>query len=555
MADQQTTDAATGNHTAATGFRWRLGLIVVGLGVVLEALVWFVIAPDRTYQVMFSLPVVSGTALTTSLWWLFFSGLSGTTRLLGVAAVGGLLGIFNHKYRFEGFDGAMMPRFSSRSEPTREERLEEFLASSRPKDQFDGDDKPLILPVPYPGENNADAAPEVSPPILLITSDDWPGFRGPQRDGVVRSLAVKVDWTQTPKELWRHPVGAGWSSFAVAGGRAFTQEQRGERECVVCYDIRTGQQIWEHADDVRFEEAMGGIGPRATPTLFDSRVYTVGAKGALNCLDAMTGERLWSTNILEDAGVDNLEWAMSGSPLIRDDVVIVLPGGANGIAAYDRISGMLRWSNGQHPASYSAPMIATLDGVEQFLWFHGEGLAGHDINGGRELWNFDFQNQPKVNAAQPIVVDETTVMIGSGYTLGAASLNIKKTGDETWEVATNWTENRRFKLKFNPAVRRGDYAYGLDEGILECIDLRSGKVSWKRGRYGYGQLLLVDDVVIVQTEDGEVAYVAADPEEFNELLRFPALSATTWNHPVLWNDLLLVRNGEEAVCFELSSTE
>ena len=552
MSDHTTeTDTPPDSGQAAQpSFTWKAGLIILGLGIVAESLVWFVIASDRTYQVMFSMPVLSATALAMTLWWTFYSQLSWPARLGGIGlVVAGLVG-FRSQYRFDGFDGAMFPRFSSRSEPTREEQLDEFLANTlaaaeRPQQEpsnaaTDGVDQPPVEPE--------------TPDRLVISEGDWPQYRGSHRDGVIRSGRTDFDWTATPTELWRHPVGAGWSSFAVADGRAWTQEQRGDRECVVCYDVETGQQIWEHADQVRFEEAMGGVGPRATPTVHDSRVYTVGATGQLNCLDALTGAAHWSTNILDDANVGNLEWAMSASPLIYDDLVIVVPGGSGGVAAYDRISGEKSWSDGQHQTSYAAPILATLNGVEQLLWFHGDGLSGHALNGGRELWNFEFSNQPKVNAAEPIPVDGATVVIGSGYTLGAASLKIIRDGDgesAAWSVETNWTENRRFKLKFNAPVRLGDYAYGLDEGILECIDLRDGKVQWKRGRYGYGQLLLAGETIIVQTEGGGVAFVHATPERFEELHQFDAMSATTWNHPVLWNDLLLIRNPEEAVCFRM----
>nr|ADI22065.1 hypothetical protein [uncultured myxobacterium HF0200_08J13] len=533
-------------------------MAILVLGVLAEWLVWNVIAQDRTHQVMYSMPVLSATALATTLWWLFFSSLDWSVRGGGVLFVVVALGVFRTQYRFEGFDGAMFPRFASQSEPTREERLDEFLtktaaaAKGSPSTAAtDGNDQPPIAPTAK-GSDNAPGQPAADAPRLLITSADWPEYRGPLRDGVVRSGVGDIDWTQTPEEIWRHPVGAGWSSFAVADGRAFTQEQRGDLEYVVCYDVQTGRQLWEHADNVRFEEAMGGIGPRATPTLFDSRVYAVGASGQLNCLDALTGRVQWTTNILTDAGVENIPWAMAGSPLITGIAVIAVPGGNKGLIAYDRISGETLWHNGNHPASYAAPMLATLGGVEQILWFHGDGLSSHAIDGGHQLWNFEWHNQPKINAAQPMIVDESNVLIGSGYATGAASINVRKgTRANNWVVDAAWTESRRFKLKFNAAVRLENYAYGLDEGILECIDIRDGKMKWKRGRYGYGQLLLVGDVLIVQSEDGDVAYVRASSEQFEELHRFPALSATTWNHPVLWNWLLLVRNAEEVVCFRL----
>ncbi len=522
-------------------FRWGWGLGILLVGIAAELLTWNVIGQDRTHQVMFSLPIVSGTPFFLLIWWIFFSGIDATTRFLGVGAVASVVLLFCSQYRFDGFEGDMIPRFERRSEPTNEARLAKFVKTQQ-------------TPKPVAAE------------WVIAETQTWGEYRGPARDGVVRDVPVDVDWSRTPQEIWRHPVGEGWSSFSVAeanlpslnpdepGQRKaylLTQEQRGEQECVVAYDPETGDQIWVHEDAIRFEETLGGPGPRATPTVNGQLVYSLGATGQLNCLNALTGEKVWSKNIIADAEAENLEWAMSGSPLVVGDKVIVNPGGRkdHSVVAYHKETGDQIWAAGNYPAAYTAPSLATLHGKEQVIIFGGNGPVGHDLQTGKELWSFKWENGPKVNAAIPTLVDESSIMISCGYAIGSALLRFTFDG-ETWKVASDW-ESKRLKLKFNAPVRKGDYVYGLDEGILTCVDLKTGKPEWKRGRYGFGQILLCGDVLIVQAESSEVVFVSATPEKHIELHHFQAIEGKSWNHPVVWNGHLFVRNGKEAACFDL----
>lgn len=525
--------ASSGN----THFRWAWGLGILAVGAIAEAAVWTKFAPDATYQVMWSMPVVSGTAFAMLLWWVFGCGLEWSSRFLGLGGLTVACGAFLGLFRFEGFEGDMWPRFRFRFEPTAEERLQEFLATEE------------TTPADAVADKPGDAESSIG---LQIAETDWPGFRGAQRNGIAHVKAGEFNWTKKPEELWRHPVGRGWSSFSVVQGRAFTQEQRDDLECVVCYDVRTGQQIWVHQDDERFDEPLGGPGPRATPTIHDSRLYSLGATGLLNCLDATNGELLWQKNILREVDAKNIEWAMAGSPLIVGDHVIVVPGGsnANSVIAYDRMSGEKIWSSGNDKASYAAPTFRTLLGTEQVIVFDGEGVKGYSPDSGTQFWKVAWTNGPKVNAAEPIPISDRLLFIGSGYGQGSGLVELSHAGD-VWTTKTLWT-SRRFKLKFNAAVQKGEHAFGLDEGILACLNMRTGDQVWKRGRYGYGQILLAGDAIVVQAEDGDVAFVEATTEQFTELNRFPSLEGKTWNHPVIWNGLLLVRNGEEAVCYRLA---
>lgn len=545
-------------------FRWGAGLIILVAGVAAELVVWNYIGQDRTHQVMYSLPIVSGVPFFLLVWWIFFSGIDWATRALGIGAVLSVVALFFSRYRFDGFEGDMIPRFTKRSEPTAEMRLAKFLKSQRPEESI-GHAESVGVSVSARADASREAASLAAKWVVAETLD-WGQYRGPFRDGVVREVKAEINWSKTPREVWRHPVGTGWSSFSVAQltpstddstGQPqsrtllLTQEQRAGNECVVAYDAETGDQIWVHEDPVRFEEPLGGPGPRATPTIDGQRVYSLGATGLLNCLDALTGHKVWATNILKDAKAKNLDWAMAGSPLVTGDAVIVNPGGANGrgVIAYDRLTGDVIWAQGNEPAGYTAPVLATLLGTEQVIVFGGTGPVGHDLETGKELWRFKWENGPKVNAAIPVIVDDSSILISCGYGIGSALLRFSQDGGE-WKVASEW-ESRRLKLKFNAPVRKGDYVYGLDEGILTCVELKTGKPAWKRGRYGYGQLLLCEDVLILQAENSDVVFVDATPDEHTELHRFPTLEGKSWNHPVLWHGRLFVRNGKEAACFDL----
>lgn len=533
MPEVSASDSETGTTGASRSahVRWKLGLGLIVLWLVVQVSAWMAM-PDFTYQVMSVYYLSPAMAFLTLLWFLFVSGLSVPTRLTGllilVALVGGFLAIFRH----DGYSGAMVPRFSLRWEPSREERAAAFFADATAPERSPGDDGGATL---------------------VADADDWPQFRGPHRDGICRSCRIRRDWdANPPEEIWRHPVGLGWSSFAIVEERAWTQEQRGEREVVVCYDAGTGDQVWLHEDSVRFSSEMGGDGPRATPTFFESRIYALGATGILNCLDAATGELFWSRDILQDAQAENLGWGMAASPLVYEDRVVVNPGGDSGkaVIVYDRLSGEPIWSSGDHRASYCAVRRETLNGIEQLLIFDANGIAGLRADDGTQLWRKTWQNNPEINVAQPII-HEGQVFFSSGYGSGSALIDVTQV-DEQGRPRVVWEATNRFKLKFNDGIYKDGFIYGLDEGILACIEAETGERRWKRGRYGYGQLLLIEDVLLVQAESGEVALVDASPDAFRERCRFPAIEGVTWNHPVVHHGRLFVRNSNEAACFDVA---
>ncbi len=375
----------------------------------------------------------------------------------------------------------------------------------------------------------------------------WPGFRGPNRDGIIRGVQVETDWSASPpKELWRKAIGPGWSSFAVSGDLLYTQEQRGENELVTCYSMRTGDMVWKHTDRARFYESNGGAGPRGTPTLSGGYVYTLGGTGILNALDARDGAVAWSRNAGSDTDTNVPIWGFSSSPLVVEDVVIIAAAGS--FIAYDVASGEMRWSIPDSGDCYSSPHQLTIDGVTQIVLLNEAGASSVTPADGKLLWKHQWPGHPIV---QPALTENGDVLISVSERSGIRRIAVAK-GQDGWTITERWTSDR-LSPYFNDFVIHKNHIYGLSSHSLMCIDLDDGARLWKGARYGNGQLILLADqnLLLVLSEKGKLALVKAAPDQYTELARFHAIKGKTWNHPVLVGDILLVRNAQEMAAFRL----
>jgi outer membrane protein assembly factor BamB len=417
------------------------------------------------------------------------------------------------------------------------------------------DSKPVI-----PASNTSAETPSAGKDAVSSATTDptsrespraeWSGFRGPNRDSVVHGVRINTDWSASPPvEMWRRPIGPGWSSFAVRGDLFYTQEQRGDDEIVGCYRLSTGEPVWRHRDAVRFYESNGGAGPRGTPTLHQDRVFAFGATGILNALDATTGKVVWSRNVATDTGRRIPDWGFASSPLIVDDVVIVAAAGT--LAGYDIATGNPRWKGPSYGGSYSSPHRATLDGVVQVVLLGGPGVISVDPANGTVFWKHEWSPGPII---QPALTEDGDILVNAIVATGGVGTRRLHVTRESggWNVEERWTSTG-LKPYFNDFVVHGGHAFGFDNNILASINLKDGARNWKGGRYGNGQLMLLadQDVLLVISEEGEVALVGATIDGYKELARFRALDGKTWNHPALLGDVLLVRNGEEMAAFRL----
>jgi outer membrane protein assembly factor BamB len=406
--------------------------------------------------------------------------------------------------------------------------------------------------------------------LSVTTADDFPQFLGPNRDLHVPNVQLATDWNANPpRELWRRPIGAGWSGFSASNGYAITMEQRDEDELVTCYEIASGEVCWSHGIQTRHETVLGGTGPRCTPTIHAGRVYTQGATGNVRCLDGENGQLIWSDEILERYGVTAEEdlaavaWGRSASPLIVDDMLVVPCGGPVegpfvSLIAYDKDTGEVRWQGGDRQVSYSSPTLTSLAGVRQILSVNEDNVSAHRPEDGSVLWTAPWKGQSNAGASvsQPVSLPDDHVLLTKAYGGGAKLLRIMQNDAGNLVAELVWAKSRLLKTKFTNIVVFDRYAFGLSDGILECVEWPTGRSCWKdrrKGRFGHGQLLRVGELLLVQAEDGEVVLLQPSPQQLIELGRFRALSDQCWNNMCLYGGkYLLVRNAVEAACFELS---
>jgi outer membrane protein assembly factor BamB len=528
---------------------WMPLLVLVGVPLA-GAAVWYWPSDwdhgHRTISVQF-LALLS--VLLLGFWLLFLSRWPRWVRLTPVALLIAGVAVLAATLRDVHFTGDMLPVFTFRWEPTADELLE------RDRERQAAEPKPL-----------ATAEPTVA---LVTRRNPFPTFFGHRGGGEVLGVKLHSDWrSDPPREVWRQRSGGGYSGFVVADGRAVTIEQRREEEVVVAYDVDTGRELWRHHDSAHFKETQGGDGPRATPSIVgfggspqepkDFKVFALGATGHLVCLDLQNGEQVWSADVLK--GNANLRWGMSGSPLaLSNGTIVVTPGAqtegakGRGVIAYDMRTGTEVWASGTHRGAYSSPALGHQG---QLLVFDGEGLTGYQGADGKELWHYPWVPMPPqgINASQPLRLDNDRIFISSGYDTGSAMLRVKETGGK-WEVETLW-QNTAMRCKFTSPVYRNGYLYGLDEGILTCLDARDGKRLWKGGRYGHGQLLLVDKHLLILSERGDLVLVEATPEAHRERGKLHVLDGDkTWNPPALGGNYAFVRNHEWMACYELPAAE
>lgn len=544
----------TGHETPKPRPWLRLPAVVALASTAVLAVAWGLPEVQRATRVIATMTVATLAAVVLLAWFLGFSGLSRAARLAGLAGLLLAAGAFRLLFRIEGMTGDLVPIVRSR------------LASARPAPAV-GVPPPASIPVavpsaaaqpapsasapaPAPSDGVPSAAPSETP-VRATDGDDFPRFQGPTADGILPPVRLATDWTaQPPRRLWRQPVGTAWSGFAVAGGLAVTLEQHGDDEQVVAYDVRSGRPRWSRGHRTRFTGGvMAGDGPRATPTIDGGRVYAMGGTGRLSALDLHTGRVLWTRDVPADHDARPPGFGHAGSPLLVDGRVVVSAGGpGRTLVAYDATTGEKAWAAGDDRAAYSSPVLRTLAGRPQIVLLSKTGVAGYDTSNGTRLWWYPWETGAE-HVATPVVVGPDRLLVSIGYGQGSTLLDVTRK-DGSFAATELW-RSPRLKSKFANVIVHGGFVYGLDDGVFVCLDPSTGERRWKAERYGHGQLLLVGEHLLVQTEEGEVALVRPSPDGHQELARFAALEGKTWNPPALAGRLLVVRNDREAAAYEL----
>jgi len=488
----------------------------------------------------FTWPVLIIATFLVLLWFCFFSGQHRHIRYEVLVAAILLAAAFGILFRVEGLTGNIIPILSWRFGPTPQER--EPAAPQRTEANID---------------------------LATTTPADFPQFLGPNRNLAVDVKLARAWSKQPPAELWRKEIGAGWSGFAVVNGYAVTLEQRGSTEVVACYEAETGNLMWWHGHEARYETWIAGVGPRSTPTIHGGKVYALGGTGVFFCLDGATGSVVWQKDLLKEFGLtparekELVLYGRANSPLIVDDLVVIPAGGPNrdgraSLAAFDKNTGKLVWKGGDRNVSYSSPAFAALAGIPQIICVNEDNVTAHDPATGKVLWELPWPGvtSKDANVSQAVPLPPDRVYISKGYGGGSTLLKLAPKADGTIEPETLWRNKIVMKTKFTNVTIKDGYVYGLSDGILECQELETGKRVWRDGRYGHGQILRAGDLLLVLSEEGELSLVEATPETPNNVLgSVQALEGRTWNNLALAGNLLLVRNGREAVCYWLATAE
>lgn len=542
---QSASEVTTGRHKRRIPPMWILILLAI-ICIILATIRGTEVLEDHGFANVGTLVLGSIAVVTLAVWFLFFSGYGLRPRLGVFALCVTAVTAFAVLFRLETVNGELKPIFVYRFGQRFAEK------------------------VPIPPFGDAAGAERASVDLRTTTEDDFPQFLGPSRSDSVERPRLGCNWTdRTPELVWRHEIGAGWSAFSVVNGHAVTMEQRGEREMVTCYNVKTGRLEWSYSTVARFEKFEAGVGPRSTPTIDEGMVFALGALGHLVCLDGRQGKRCWERDLLEEGGVTieeeaaTVPWGRSNSPLIVGNRVIVPLGGRKDgnlvtLAAYNKRDGKLLWKGGNRQISYSSPCLAQLADVEQVLCVNEDTMSGHEVDTGKTLWEHPWKGHTNMdpNVSQAVPLSSDRVFVSKAYGGGSMLLQLAAGASGDFSTQVLWKNSKLLKTKFTNVAIRGNFAYGLSDGILECVDWTNGDRQWKDGRYGHGQLLLVNDLLLILSEKGEVLLVGADPTHPNKVLgSFQAIEGLTWNNFALSGPYLLVRNAEEAACYKLPLEE
>ena len=471
--------------------------------------------------------------------------------------------------RLEGFDGAYWPSLRFRWTSTADSRLEATAvrAGNHANTSSTAPATPssTSMPPTAAAESSTGSAPPASAAgvgdataVIEPGPNDWPGFRGDRRDGHARRPTTWEQWRDAnPRELWRRPIGAGWSSFSCVGERLFTQEQRGESEMVVCYDASSGQERWRQASPSRFSDVVSGAGPRGTPTYHQGKLYTLGGRALLSCVDAVTGDLIWQRDLMAEIEAQLPVWGFSSSPLIAGDTAIVFAGGSEdrGWLGVGLADGEPRWHCSGTAMNFSSAQRLPSSAGEMVLLPNMKRLDAVTAADGTLAWTYKVPGDAGMTIVQPQPLRDGRIVLPRGDGAGVTLIEPRKV-DGSWSIVEQW-DSSDMRPSFNDYVYHNGHLYGFSQNLFICVDAATGRKRWKQGRYGFGQVVLLADdqggegVLVVQAESGDIVVLAADPERHQELTRFRGVSGKTWNHPAIAGGKLFIRNSEEAACFEL----
>ncbi len=396
---------------------------------------------------------------------------------------------------------------------------------------------------------------------VVALAGDWPQYRGPNQDGIAPEPAA----LHSLKPVWKVPANLGFSSFSIAGGVAYTQVSRNGRELCVALDAKTGKELWATdigsgkypgGGDAGAPSNKGGDGPRATPTVNDGLVYVGTQDIVVQALDAKTGKKVWSHDVIKENAGLNIKWNSAQSPAIEGDLLFVAGGGpGQTLLALNKKTGAVAWKTGDDVMTHSTPTLATIHGVRQVIFFLKSGLVAVAPADGKELWRYPFTFKV-ASAINPVVAGDI-VYCANGYDIGGGACRVTKNGD-TFKAEKLWFAegNKQAATIWCTPVAKDGYLYGMfgpkkfGVGPLKCIDVKTGAVKWEQPGYGSGNVILVGQTLVALADDGHLALVEATPAAYKEIARVKAVAGKCWSTPAFADGRLYIRSTKEGACLE-----
>jgi outer membrane protein assembly factor BamB len=407
--------------------------------------------------------------------------------------------------------------------------------------------------------------------VSTLLAGDWPQYRGPTHNGVSGEKIAK--WPDAgPKQVWKTPMNAGFSSITVADGIASTLVMRQHegvlREFVIALDAATGRELWgkplavakyDGGGDSGTPDNKGGDGPRSTPTIDEGKIYVLDAKLNLVCFDARTGEQKWAKDLVAEHKAKNISWQSAAAPLIEGNMVYVACGGANeSLLGIDKQSGKTVWKGESDPITHATPTFGTIHGQPQVIFFTQKGLVSCEPKSGAVLWRYPFKYSVST-AASPIIADES-VYCSAGYGVGAGAAEITKNGND-WTATEIWRQSgHALANHWSTPVLKDGHLYGMFQfkeygtGALKCVDVKTGTTKWSEPNFGPGNVTLVGDKLLALTDAGQLVMIQPTPQKYSELARFQAVSGKCWSTPSIANGRVYVRSAKEGACYEVAAS-
>lgn len=392
--------------------------------------------------------------------------------------------------------------------------------------------------------------------LLITTSflvaDDWPQWRGNNGDGIALQKNIPVEWPEKGLSvIWRAQSGAGYSGISIANSRAYTLCGINDDVFCIAYACDTGKIVWKKRIGEMFTSSWGD-GPRSTPTFHENKIYTIGSRGELWCLNAKDGTSIWHINLLKKFTTSIPRHGFAGSPIIYKDKVLYNVGGPeNSFVAFDKNTGEVVWKNADDKAAYSTPLIAQIHNMTQAIFFSANGAVGVNPENGNVLWRYPWTTSYNVHAASPIAQDNK-VFISSGYSSGSALFTVKRQQDK-FTTEKIW-ETQQLKNHFSSSILSKGYIYGFHNAILTCIELKTGEVKWRQRGFRKGSLVAINDYLLILSENGDkLALAETDPQSYKQKAQMSAFPNTRcWSVPTIANSRIYLRNEKEIMCINFS---